>query len=214
MMNIDCVILLASADVCGLYSNQKLDNTDRKRLQQHPELEQRTDWQSSRFLKQQLADPYSIYSLTHKKGHAGLIATSTTQDAIGIDIEYAQKRNFLELAQLFCTENEQAWLVQQADLSTAFYQLWTLKEAFIKVSRGQLADMHRWCLVPQGYNAIHIPAHNPPVKAYSCVIDKNWHISVIYPSSFSISPQCCTSVFGHWQNCQFNWHQWPINPDV
>ncbi|PIT12423.1 hypothetical protein BGI30_02595 [Snodgrassella alvi] len=214
MMNHDCLILLASADVSGQYSSLKLDQADKQRLQQYPRLAQRIDWQSSRFLKQQLSASYSRFSLTHKKGHAGLIACSSVQHIPGIDMEYAQERDFLALAQLCYSDNEQQWLAQQPDLSTAFYQLWTLKEAFIKISHGQLTDMRRWCLIPTGYDGIHIPALNSPVQAYSCVIDEHWHISVVYPASCSVLAQNCTYGFGHWHNYAFNWHQWPVSPSV
>ncbi|WP_239350069.1 4'-phosphopantetheinyl transferase family protein [Snodgrassella communis] len=214
MMNQDCLILLTTADVSGQYRSLKLDQADKLRLQQHPQLAQRVDWQSSRFLKQQLSASYPQFSLTHKKGHAGLIACSSAQYIPGIDMEYAQERNFLALAQLCCTANEQRWLTQQSDLSTAFYQLWTLKEALIKISRGQLTDMRQWCLIPTGYDAIHIPALNPPVQAYSCVIDQYWHISAVYPAGCSGLAQNCTYGFGRWQEYVFDWHRWPVSPLV
>lgn len=42
---------LAGADSAARYQPQALDDSDRLRLHQHPKLEQRIDWQVSRFLK-------------------------------------------------------------------------------------------------------------------------------------------------------------------
>lgn len=214
MMNQDCLILLASSEVSGQYNNLKLDQADKQRLQKNPHLAQRTDWQSSRFLKQQLSAFYKRLSLTHKKGYAGLIACSSIQHIPGIDMEYAQERDFISLAKLCCTDNEQKWLSEQQNLSSSFYQLWTLKEALIKVRHGQLSDMHQYNLIPDGYDGIYIPALDIPVQAYSCIVDNCWHISVVYPAVCSASPLNCTYGFGRWHNYKFNWHQWPVSSSV
>ena len=59
---------LAGADSAARYQPQALDDSDRLRLHQHPKLEQRIDWQVSRFLKQQADSP--VLSLSHSPGAA------------------------------------------------------------------------------------------------------------------------------------------------
>lgn len=48
-------------------------------------------------------------SLPYKKGQAALIASSSNIK-LGIDLEYAKKRDFIALSQFCCTECEQRWL--------------------------------------------------------------------------------------------------------
>ena len=200
-------ILLTSADISNLYDAKLLDNTDFKRLQRHPQLAQRSDWISSRFLKQQLAHGYTHLSLTHKKGYAALIAC-TKLCPIGIDMEYAQQRDFLALAKLCYTEIEQQWLSEQHNIATSFYQLWTLKEALIKADHGQLTDMRHWSLIPAAHQEIQIPVLPISIQAYTAIIDKNWYISVIFPEYFP-PPQQCTHIFGHWSKHDIIWQHWP-----
>lgn len=208
-MKTDCLILAAPKDCHTLYDAHQLNLADLQRIEQNPHLAKRLDWQSSRFLKQQLPKNHTQLSISHKKGHAALIASCQPQDTLGIDLEYAQTRDFLALASLCCSTIEQQWLAIQADVQQAFYQLWTLKEALIKAHHGQLTDMPSWGLVPHVQTGIQIPMLKQALQAHTTVIDKHWYLSVVYPEQSLQTPQDMFRGFSHWQNLRPIWQAWP-----
>lgn len=96
------------------------------------------DWKVSRALlhhaRSARPDPGAA-SLSHSGGHA-LLATAPPGWKVGVDLEAIRPRNVDGLAQWVCSPAERdhlAALPEDARL-LCFYQLWTLKEAFIKAA--------------------------------------------------------------------------------
>lgn len=209
MTNNDFCLLFCSSDGHIYYDEQQLTPEDQKRIQITPKLSFKKDWQSSRYLKQVVPINYQSLSLSHKKAHAALIATTRCHAPLGIDIEYCQDRDFMALAQLCCTTHEQIWLQQQPDVNTAFYQLWTLKESIIKAHHGQLADMKQWPLVSDVQAGIQLPPTPTPLQAYSALLTDHWLLSLVYPRSLPALRQVHCQGFGLWQMLQPHWQAWP-----
>lgn len=135
-------ILLAAADWAEHYRAADLDLPDRIRVQRQPALAQRRDWQVSRALKHVAAG--EVRSLAHSKGAAALLSGIGRSEAAGIDIEHCRPRDFQGLAEWVMSAEEQQWWAACADPTTAFYALWTLKEALIKAADLDFpADMPR-----------------------------------------------------------------------
>lgn len=203
------LILLTTPDMCRHYNPLALDKIDRLRLKQTPQLEQRLDWQSSRFLKQQIPNnQYHTLSLSHKKGHSALFIYHLPQQNIGIDLEYMQDRDYLALSTLFCTPSEQNWLRNQPNRQIAFYQLWGIKEAIIKATHGQLADMQKLQLIDH-YQHHTIPSHllPQPMHIDTCYFQK-WIMAITYPVNYTDPSPHLTYAFGQWHTQSFYWQPW------
>lgn len=178
-------ILIASPDMHRYYQPDKLDNNDQVRAIQFPSCHQRQDWRVSRFLKQTLSSYETAVSLSHKQGYACLIATHHSYNQMaGIDIELIKERDFTALASLCMSTTEQQWLSAHAHPKLAFYQLWSLKEAWIKLNKMQLSDMPHINLIPDTHLGIRIPATTVPLHAYSTQLNEEFIISCIYPSTW------------------------------
>jgi phosphopantetheinyl transferase len=79
-------------------------------------------------------------SISHSAQYVA-VAIAAFPCAIGIDIEQHKKRNFIELLPEFSTTQEQAIICAAPEQQSAFYRLWTAKEAFLKASQGSLAKV-------------------------------------------------------------------------
>ncbi len=68
--------------------------------------------------------------------HSGnWIACAVSADPIGVDIEDTTRvRDLHAISAWFYSDPEHAWMLRQADLSLAFYRLWTGKEAVFKLA--------------------------------------------------------------------------------
>ncbi len=203
-------ISLSTPDIANDYQADLLDSCDKKRTIQNPKLHNKLDWQASRALKQTLPKQQNKYSLSHKKGHIALLSTHLQAACIGIDIEYCQNRNFLALSQLCCTPKEQEWLAKQPNTNTAFYQLWTLKEALIKAHRGQLTDMPKWSLIHNIQQGIQLPPHSG-LQGFSTQIHGDWFIGFVVPEHVLLS-DCHIKLHGLWSHTLIQWHR--FNPCV
>ncbi|MFC4274472.1 4'-phosphopantetheinyl transferase family protein [Achromobacter aloeverae] len=75
------------------------------------------------------------WSLSHSDGHA-LVAWAPAGWRVGVDLERRRTRDLDALAHWCCDAGERAHLatLPEAARLTFFYQLWTLKEAFIKAA--------------------------------------------------------------------------------
>ena len=84
------------------------------------------------FLTNSLAPIY--FNLTHSGRFAALAITA--QGELGIDIETARKRSYLEIAERFfhADEVKQLNICEKVQEQKLFYRLWTLKEAFFKAT--------------------------------------------------------------------------------
>ncbi len=126
-------LFLAGSDCAADYDPARLSHEDCQRINRTPALAQRTDWQVSRFLKQQAAGLHGVSSLSHSHGTAiYMIASNPLSISVGIDIEIILKRDFQALSRFFCNKEEQAWLQARHFCSNDFYLLWTLKESLLK----------------------------------------------------------------------------------
>ncbi|ALM83387.1 hypothetical protein ASB57_10775 [Bordetella sp. N] len=98
------------------------------------------EWRVSRAALRQagvgtLGDAPRAWSLSHSNGHA-LVAHGPAGWQVGVDLERRRVRDVEALAEWCCDEAEQAHLLTllESERLTFFYQLWTLKEAFIKAA--------------------------------------------------------------------------------
>ena len=129
-------LYLAGPDCAAGYRPQDLSAADRALLAAHPTRGGSTDWQVSRFLKQQAG---AVSSLSHSRGHAALALAHGF--AVGIDLEALRPRRFAHWREWILHADECRWLEENgADISN-HYLLWTLKEALLKAAGLVLADM-------------------------------------------------------------------------
>lgn len=89
------------------------------------------------------------FNLSHSKDYA-LIAVSE-QGAVGVDIEYHRERiDCLALSERFFAKAEHAFLlsVSESDRLSAFYDIWTAKEAYVKaIGQGLSYGLDRFSVV-------------------------------------------------------------------
>lgn len=145
-------LTLAGDDVATQYDATRLSTDDAARVCRQPALNERNSWRSSRVLKQQYhAD--CLQSLSHTNGAA--VAAWSQTHTMGVDMECVRPRNWSAIATLTHHTDEQDWLAQYAGSLHAQYALWCLKEAIIKASAGEWADLahvgirkyhHAWVL--------------------------------------------------------------------
>lgn len=88
-----------------------------------------------------LGEPELDFSLTHTAGAvACAVVTGGGPDSgVGIDLEAADRRITLDLADRFFAADETAWIRGQPQPEAAFLAVWTLKEAFVKAAGRGLA---------------------------------------------------------------------------
>lgn len=74
------------------------------------------------------------FNISHSGDWVAVIlnVNKDSQSAVGIDIEFPKKRNFLGLMEHFAPTEEVAWFQQQSDEENAFYRCWCLREAVLK----------------------------------------------------------------------------------
>lgn len=72
------------------------------------------------------------FNISHSGDFVAIALCSTGK--IGIDIEFDRPRkNILNIAKQFFSPPENSWLNQQSNILAAFWQLWTLREAALKL---------------------------------------------------------------------------------
>ena len=79
--------------------------------------------------------PHPLYfNLTHSGNFAALAVTS--QGEIGVDIEIARNRSYLQIVERYFHSDEVTQLhnCEETQREQLFYRLWTLKEAFFKAT--------------------------------------------------------------------------------
>ena len=148
-------LLVADAACAQHYQTALLDPADCARVCAAPALEMRTDWQVSRFLKQQAEAP--VLSLSHSRG-AALLAAGAYPLPLGVDIEFLRPRGFAALADLSCSAEERQWLAARGWRAADYYRLWCIKEALIKAAGLDFpADLPHTGVCRQGNHAkLHI----------------------------------------------------------
>jgi hypothetical protein len=139
---------LATPDAADRMDPARLSDTERGAWGALRTERRRRDWASGRALLAAAAvgqDQNS--SLSHSRSHAAL-AVASRGVAVGIDIECLVPRDFLGMAEMAYAASEFAELRALADPQArcaAFYELWTLKEAFAKALQLPLVDALRLC---------------------------------------------------------------------
>jgi hypothetical protein len=139
---------LATPAAALLFDPSKLSAPDRTVWDGLHTARRREDWASSRALLAAVpaADGHAR-SLSHSRGFAAL-ARAPAQVAVGVDVEWMSKRDFLSMARMAYTPAEADELASLGDptrLRDSFYEAWTLKEAFAKALRLPLADALGQC---------------------------------------------------------------------
>ncbi|OWT77713.1 4-diphosphocytidyl-2C-methyl-D-erythritol kinase [Achromobacter sp. HZ34] len=121
------------------------------------------------------------WSLSHSDGHA-LVAHGPAGWRMGVDLERKRVRDLEALAPWCCDDAEQAHLqaLAEADRLTFFYQLWTLKESFIKAAGLDFpADMRTVGLRAQADGwALRAPAGTWDARCWT--IGEDWVASVVW----------------------------------
>lgn len=155
MSDLHIDLLIADAVCAPDYQAALLDQADRARVSAAPALAMRTDWQVSRFLKQQTKAP--VLSLSHSHG-AALLAAGAYPLPLGVDIEWLRPRDFSALADLSCSAEERQWLAARGWRAADYYRLWCTKEALIKAAGLDFpADLpHAGVYRQGGYAKLHI----------------------------------------------------------
>ena len=155
MSDLHIDLLIADAVCAPDYQAALLDQADRARVSAAPALAMRTDWQVSRFLKQQTKAP--VLSLSHSHG-AALLAAGAYPLPLGVDIEWLRPRDFSALADLSCSAEERQWLAARGWRAADYYRLWCTKEALIKAAGLDFpADLpHAGVCRQGGHTKLHI----------------------------------------------------------
>lgn len=98
--------------------------------------------------KPSFTDPSLPYfSLSHSKNHLQLVLCAAAET--GGDVEHIRPRpRYLAVAKEAFTSAECQWLAEQPDPVTAFWQLWCLREAWLKQQGGSVWQMDRIRLDP------------------------------------------------------------------
>jgi len=82
------------------------------------------------------------FSLSHSKSHLQLVLCAAAET--GGDVEQIRPRpRYLAVAKEAFTSAECQWLAEQPDPVTAFWQLWCLREAWLKQQGGSVWQMDR-----------------------------------------------------------------------
>lgn len=146
-------VWLATPDAAQRLDPATLDAADHAAWAAIHSSRRRQDWASSRALRGAVpAAEHRASSLSHSHGFAAL-ALATAPVTVGVDLEWMALRDFRALADIAYSAEERAHLASledPADLSSTFYELWTLKEAFAKALQLHLADALRLCRFVDG----------------------------------------------------------------
>lgn len=76
------------------------------------------------------------FSLSHSGDHVGCAISQTLR--CGFDLQTHTRRSRQDLANAFFSDDDTRWLAGQANFSTAFHQLWVLKESWAKATGAPL----------------------------------------------------------------------------
>lgn len=97
------------------------------------------------------------FSLSHSKNCLQLVLCDAGQT--GCDVEQMRPRpRYLAIAQAAFSAGEFRWMVEQTDSQTAFWQLWCLREAWLKQQGASVWQMDRLHLDPAARRFTSQPA--------------------------------------------------------
>ncbi|WP_077338733.1 4'-phosphopantetheinyl transferase family protein [Pseudocolwellia agarivorans] len=135
------VLLLQAAAQLLQQKSLTLKAEDEPEENSHLESSQIKTYQIENYTQLLINQKYSFsISITHS-GSVAAVCISSQQLKLGIDIEKIKPRNFVELAQEFCVEDELTLLNNKQYDSYYFYKLWTAKEALTKATQANLTDL-------------------------------------------------------------------------
>lgn len=134
----ELLIWWADQSAASSYRPEQLSAEDAARAAAIRSAKALRDWKASRALLHDVRSrqPDSrTASLSHSHGHA-IVATAPPGWKVGADLEAILPRDVQGLAQWVCSPDERELLARLPDDARLFrfYQLWTLKEAFIKAA--------------------------------------------------------------------------------
>ncbi len=159
-------VWLASPDAAASLDPAALDGPDRVEWETIHSERRRRDWASSRALLRAVQfPPGHNRSLSHSHGFAAL-SHAPTPVAVGVDVEWLSPRDYSGMARVAFSEAEADGLTslqRSSDGCAAFYELWTLKEAFAKALQLPFLDALRCCCfgVTAGEAAAIVPTALP-----------------------------------------------------
>ena len=183
-------LAFAPPSLAARYREHDLDAADRARLRTTPHLSERPQWRTSRALLAHLRNAYPGYipCLSHKHDHA-LVALGRHKP--GADLESLRTRNYFALAAHSFTAQEQDWLRAHPEPQSAFYQLWTLKEALIKAENLRFpAGLRQTGL----HGGELFSVSRRPYRWLTLCLDEHWIISAVWPDIGTHRPHFLTAT--------------------
>ena len=136
------------------------------------------------------------FNLSHCDGLVACAVSRSTE--IGLDVENTGRRPALELARAYFAPAEQAWLQRLAPAAQlhGFFQLWTLKEAFIKATGKGLAqplDAFSFAFDPLRI-AFHDPALGDPAawRFTQCAVGAQHQLALAWRSDVGTAAEIRT----------------------
>ncbi|EGQ0296154.1 TPA: 4'-phosphopantetheinyl transferase superfamily protein [Staphylococcus pseudintermedius] len=78
-----------------------------------------------------LIDSSTKYNLSHSNGVRVIIISDCE---VGIDIEFCRELEYVTIAQTFFCNSEYEYIKNSKDIQKAFFRIWTLKEAYLKMN--------------------------------------------------------------------------------
>ena len=180
---------LTDASAATAYRESCLDDEDRARLLHAPKLAGRTDWQVSRFLKQQGG---KVRSLSHSNGYAAVLVCDGDM-VCGVDIEAVRPRDFRALSEWVCSPEEQILLGSSGWDGETFYRLWCIKEALLKACGLDF---------PQDMAKVGYRTDGSSVYGLRAGSEAGWHaVSAVWCGSMVIACVWCGAAELEWQYC-------------
>lgn len=175
----------ADKSAAAHYRVNDLSPEDARRQPARARPKARADWEVSRVALHaaRLGPPTAgEMSLSHSHGHA-LCGKAPAGWAVGVDLERTRPRDFISLAGWVCSDHETRALAAMAGQAQSdfFYQLWTLKEAFIKAAGLDFpADMSKVGLVRDAQGAWRLRAPPGAWRAASWKVGADWMASMVW----------------------------------
>lgn len=133
-------LLIGSSDIARLFNIKELNPEDRARYLAHKNLQESLDFKTSRALLS-LHGKGERYCISHKNGNA---AVAFYAKGVGVDMEEIKPRkNLIDLFGFFANEEEEAFFytLDAQNQLLFFYELFTLKEALIKLKNSDFFNI-------------------------------------------------------------------------
>lgn len=87
------------------------------------------------------------FNISHSQSF--VVVAIATSGKVGIDIEqHRERKNYLNIAKQFFSEQEYTWLLEQSNSLNAFWQLWTLRESALKLYGRGVWQMKKMIIEP------------------------------------------------------------------